>query len=1232
MIEDLEKAEDWTNKKIAYCNKHKTVYKTSSDQILCEECYAERHILTHYDFPDMSDTKNCKDSEVDSGYCVRYFSEYNTCRTYTYYNINYDNCPYYWTCCPSNEQKCAYKWHHNNGEYTTNNCNVPWYVRSYWCYSMDGPNCMVYHFFRFKTVGVRFSENIKYEIVIAPDKTQCLSYDERRIENDSGCVMKSDNGEQCLLCKKNFYSIPYKVFPYELDAVESYVSRMNSADFVEGCIKFSNVSKSCSQCEPGYYIDRSSCVNCQANNMAIDSTEKKCLQFVDSNFPNNVCKRISVGASSTSCIECKSGYAADWEWDPTIKMNMSFYPIIDSVKTMIELQSEHSKIKECKDTTDLFYYKPEYKDTLNNCLFYQMYNDVMYCMGCKFGYVGEVYETPNNFLTVQNCVKDESLCDLSVSYPLKDPFISSLVTCHQCKDTSKIPTFTFFYMTAKNVSKIEFIYKHSSLKTMLCENPTISNCMIQFTTQDSSLQSKWGGRSTVCLYCKPKYTPTYSSTTDDFFPYQYITSCNQINYCEKSLIPNKCQECQTNSTPDQNRHNLKTSGEVTSCEDHNYIATNPFCKTTQALTSSSSGTCVECKDGYVSLNSKCVKLNVTTCKYYQGATCVESTKELKKMKSIIWREFNSDYTVNTINCIEVDSQKEINKCVYYLSEDVCHQCETGYYLTDDGKTCYQRNTDQCIEYDNQTMKCTKCASDFDLTGSSTCTTSSKLNKARGCLQYRDSFCSKCTSDSFHPIKINLNKTSICINSFVSNFCEEIDEDKLFNEKKLSCKTCKKIDDFQNIDPDFDLTNYDFYDKNTETYAESNLITKASKIYDHYKPVQDYFINQSGKETPTFKLRFALFKYDYNICQKYVEIENCLVYDDSTFEKTFDCKECKSGYFLNGKECSVRTIFPFCVQYYIDKNECERFSDSSDYSINLSTFDQFVIDNQPDAPVVENNTSKGIEGCVSYFDSGMCKYCNSTTYIYDNLCLTVETIVPNCQVYSRDGFCIECKEGLILFQNKCLTNYAQNCAQALSNTSCKLCPIENPFLSSGSCIKNPAVSECDSYASLNTCFKCGDNFHRNQSGLCELTGNYIPNCKKHMSGPFCSECQENYALINNQCIANPNYDRNCLEFDATSECNICAFNHYFKDDQCYECLTDSFSCYFCDPDNPDKCLLCRSGFFMNNEFECVVVADYTQPLIRLNQESRVSESVSRFGLSTVMISLLLLLLLKPQLIS
>jgi hypothetical protein len=446
-----------------------------------------------------------------------------------------------------------------------------------------------------------------------------------------------------------------------------------------------------------------------------------------------------------------------------------------------------------------------------------------------------------------------------------------------------------------------------------------------------------------------------------------------------------------------------------------------------------------------------------------------------------------------------------------------------------------------------------------------------------------------------------------LNATIHQFCEQIDEELLKEEKILTCKQCKSMSDYETVetDDDFELSNYDFYDNIIPDYSDNQGLLVVSSLWNHYSGVRSYFSQSNNNDNYNPNLRFALFKYDYNVCQEYTSIDNCLKYDDGSFEQTFNCIECTADYFLNNNSCEPRVPEAFCIEYYIDQNKCKRFVDTWDYSIKLSTFDDFVIANPPPKKSSSDILDEGIEGCVAYNDLYSCRYCNSTTYLYDNLCLTVTTIVPQCEIYSRNGLCIKCSGDLLLFQNKCLTKYSFNCDGFLSNTRCDRCPIQYPFLSSGSCVKNPDVSDCDQYANVNSCYFCNDAFSRTQSGLCELKTNYIQNCKKHLVGPFCYECEENYVLINNKCLLNPNYDRNCQEFEATSECNVCQFNYYFKDDQCYPCKTDSFNCLFCDPENPSQCVLCKSGFFMNNEFICVPIPGYTQPLVRLYQESVVS---------------------------
>jgi hypothetical protein len=103
-----------------------------------------------------------------------------------------------------------------------------------------------------------------------------------------------------------------------------------------------------------------------------------------------------------------------------------------------------------------------------------------------------------------------------------------------------------------------------------------------------------------------------------------------------------------------------------------------------------------------------------------------------------------------------------------------------------------------------------------------------------------------------------------------------------------------------------------------------------------------------------------------------------------------------------------------------------------------------------------------------------------------------------------------------------------------------------------------------------------------------------------------ECKENYILSQNNCVYKPYFDPHCKQFVSNYKCSVCKFNHYFKENQCYPCLTDPFRCLFCDPENPSKCLVCRSGTFMDESMQCLKVPNFTQSMIRLHQENQSSK--------------------------
>ena len=59
---------------------------------------------------------------------------------------------------------------------------------------------------------------------------------------------------------------------------------------------------------------------------------------------------------------------------------------------------------------------------------------------------------------------------------------------------------------------------------------------------------------------------------------------------------------------------------------------------------------------------------------------------------------------------------------------------------------------------------------------------------------------------------------------------------------------------------------------------------------------------------------------------FIKTENCSRYNksESLMQTTFDCVECLPDFYLNGKNCTSRTIKAInCVEYSIDKDECKK---------------------------------------------------------------------------------------------------------------------------------------------------------------------------------------------------------------------------------------------------------------------------------------------------------------------
>jgi hypothetical protein len=165
--------------------------------------------------------------------------------------------------------------------------------------------------------------------------------------------------------------------------------------------------------------------------------------------------------------------------------------------------------------------------------------------------------------------------------------------------------------------------------------------------------------------------------------------------------------------------------------------------------------------------------------------------------------------------------------------------------------------------------------------------------------------------------------------------------------------------------------------------------------------------------------------------------------------------------------------------------------------------------------------------------------------------------------------------------------ATNCLSYIDSNTCGTCPLQYLFLdASNYCGKNPDVTNCTVYQTPTVCAQCETGFYVS-AGLCVNVTTLTANCTSYDSSQICNACQSGFYLFNGVCIANPSWDTNCSQFDFSStQCAICADGFVLIAGVCVKCGPDFSKCSICSATNPSKCLVCRTGHYMNLTGDCV----------------------------------------------
>ncbi|KAL7721960.1 Protein serine/threonine kinase [Entamoeba marina] len=247
-----------------------------------------------------------------------------------------------------------------------------------------------------------------------------------------------------------------------------------------------------------------------------------------------------------------------------------------------------------------------------------------------------------------------------------------------------------------------------------------------------------------------------------------------------------------------------------------------------------------------------------------------------------------------------------------------------------------------------------------------------------------------------------------------------------------------------------------------------------------------------------------------------------------------CLSCSNGVIINNGSCSLNTNClnisdSICLSCndkgsWFNGNGCIECGDNCKNCINgycIECNDDYILQS-------ENNcvdTNQYPDNCITLSYYGTCQKCSVGYYLNNNLCYECSNECTTCQNLT---YCFECNDGYMLnSNNECvdMSELNANCKTAIPG-------------SSGGC----AICNVGYYRNQTTCLSCISNCNKCNNGESCL----IFNCNTCNNNGECLTCQNDYVLINYECIYYQLID-NCKESN-DSKCTSCSFWHTLNEDK------------------------------------------------------------------------------------
>lgn len=696
-----------------------------------------------------------------------------------------------------------------------------------------------------------------------------------------------------------------------------------------------------------------------------------------------------------------------------------------------------------------------------------------------------------------------------------------------------------------------------------------------------------------CILCAPGYTASAPSGAGGV---SGPITCAKINNCKDvGNIANGCRSCL-----DNNLFNYTSSGiSLRSCNSIPTGLADNY-KNCQAASFPSTGIkpCSLCKKGYKLTSSKtCVSIEAKLCKDSILTSNIFSTPS-----DLYWISYQHDIDFGCRSCVEgytaiqitsdayicgkeilspdvsvpiMDKNSIISNCkIYSFSPTnglICDECDDGYIINGTskeilGSACYPKellpncllafSSDQCAvclnhnyglanwtcqkgdiencrgyvrDINNNIIKCETCQSTFYLsTQYNKCIAGSQY----GCDVYYDNdpfSCKKCLDNNM--LITGFTSVNMCIpyNSILDcNMGHFFANDSYI---ELQCDYCKNSVDYINMV----LTeNERMYPCSPQSLSNCDIIDIDAIL--NFKTIrcnncsQNYYRDQN-----------------YN-CIKHQDVKNCLEYDMYTDA----CSKCLDGFYLDAST-----------------GRC-----------------------------LENPT--GITNCETYINYATCQICKPLYYLEDNSCKGILKEIPKCSYYTDARNCLRCESGYILRNNRCLLIVAANCLTNSSERTCNSCPpkytLQNNLTRIDCILRELPNCEVTSDNDFTSCAKCNKG-NALEKGICVEVLKPIDNCLNYFTSTLCEVCdygftrsEDKSSCFNNDLIADL-IDPNCSTGveKLIPICTMCANGYYFVDGECVGVCEDQSpekGCFTCDPEKPEVCIVCLSGYQMNEMGQCL----------------------------------------------